>query len=132
MGEPSECMTAGCREDSDCGERQICDPQDSVCVDVECTETSDCDSGEVCDPQSNSCGECFVNADCGAGLACDTVKNECEPTDEVYASGNGILCAVKQPAASGSAPWLSTLLGLLGMGLLRRRRARKSGRRVAR
>jgi cysteine-rich repeat protein len=120
-GMPSECSPTGCVSDDDCGAREFCDLASRECEGVECRMDAHCNDNEVCDRVSHTCGECFKDADCPASFACDTARNECGPTVEVYASGNGIFCALRHDGPSRSQGVVLVLLGLLAFGRRRKR-----------
>jgi MYXO-CTERM domain-containing protein len=139
MANPHACVMppSGCVADTDCSGGKVCDEPSKTCV--ECTADKECKSG-VCDETSHSCVECTADSECKEGV-CDelsfacvecTVDADCESgtctaethlckTRGVIVEGGGILCTVSSTSTnSDSLPF--GLLGLLGLGALRRRR----------
>lgn len=58
-----ETVDAGCQDDSQCEDDQVCRPQAGICVD--CVENSDCnDESQLCDPMLWKCVECLASENC--------------------------------------------------------------------
>jgi MYXO-CTERM domain-containing protein len=131
-------VCAGCTADTDCLDGQVCDDEARTCVQclgdldcgegvcdeasracVECTADAECTAGDVCDELTHVCVQCTADAECGSG-ACDETTKTCEAS-ALVTEGNGLLCAARSGGANGDRAALA-LLGLLGLGLARRRR----------
>ncbi len=105
-----------------------CDIDDNICGIL--PGNGPCDSDAVCrttpcDLATQICAElpsgCTTDADCADGEYC-AEGGVCTPRgDEVKPAGNGLLCAA-QPGSAGGDRLAFALLGLLGLGLARRRR----------
>jgi MYXO-CTERM domain-containing protein len=116
---PHACvMEDGCRDDSECTGGLFCDEPSRQCV--ECTQDPECTSGTVCDEASFTCVKCVVDEDCKAEATCDAAKNICVAAP-VIIEGGGILCATSTVATNDNN-WPFALLGLLALGMTRRRR----------
>jgi MYXO-CTERM domain-containing protein len=107
----------GCKADTDCMGGLVCDQSNGMCV--ECTTDTDCQAG-VCNELSNTCVECTNDSECANGGTCVAETHTCK-SGGVVVEGGGILCTASSTSTSSdSLPF--GLLGLLGLGALRRRR----------
>jgi MYXO-CTERM domain-containing protein len=76
--------------------------------------------GLFCDEPSRTCVECTVDAECPEEGTCNAETHLCKPK-AVIVEGGGIICATS-PSSTGDSGLPLGLLGLLGLGALRRRR----------
>jgi MYXO-CTERM domain-containing protein len=112
--EPSR-KCVDCTQDNECSEG-VCDEASFTCV--ECTQNSDCKEG-VCNATSLTCVECVVDSDCKVGT-CTAETNTCKSRG-IIIEGGGIFCTTSSVPANNEN-WPFALLGLAGLGVLRRRR----------
>lgn len=110
MGGDTCFCVAGCVQDSDCHETQICECGEEIgtCVQADCSTSDDCEKGE-CAQDYYECSddrtvggtrfacqtmedECFVDADCGDGDGSD----ECNVQGDARVCGS-ILCGIGRP-----------------------------------
>ena len=101
-GRVGECRP-GCRDDDECGEGKVCDPETNMCVDEPCEIDSDCpDSSQYCDEGTCTEGCRSTEESCneldavGRSSICDMDSRECVP---LYACCTGVdMCQVELQA----------------------------------
>ena len=119
MAKPHACVIppkGGCQADTDCMGGLFCDEPSGTCV--ACTRDNECAEG-VCDEMSFTCVGCVQDSDCNGGI-CAADSRTCKP-NAVVVEGTGVLCTLTSTSTHHDhLPY--GLLGLLGLGALRRRR----------
>lgn len=120
-GTMNQCV---CDKNSDCPTDQICDTMTvpHACVmppKSGCQTDTDCTGGLLCDELSGKCVVCTQDSDCKEGT-CLLDTGTCKPNG-VLLEGTGITCTVSSTPMGGDNLPMG-LLGLLGLGALRRRR----------
>ncbi|MDQ3035613.1 MAG: MopE-related protein, partial [Myxococcota bacterium] len=125
-----ECAIDMCRDVS-CTPGEICDPVSGECRRDRCLDLR-CPMGELCRG-----GECFGIMTMpdggpplgdGGGMADGGTGGGIDASDGTYrvlaAGGGGCLCAAAGASGGSSGPWALLLLGVLGLAITARRRAR--------
>ena len=106
-GSAGQCV--GCRSDADCGDTQsarVCDDATSQCRDgCRGQDGNGCHEGDTCSSQDATIGTC-------ASVS----------SDDITASGNGLICAAQPAREEGGAPWLLAGISAALLALRRRRR----------
>ncbi|HEX7454189.1 MAG TPA: hypothetical protein VF294_17975, partial [Polyangiaceae bacterium] len=111
----------------------VCDATTETCggtacaADGDCAATEFCGIGGVCAPKLPTGRTCDRSAECQTN---DCNRNVCSA---VVAQGNGLLCAVSAPGSSDGkrSSGVLLLLAIAGLGIARRRPARRIARRAA-
>jgi len=108
----------GCETDADCGPSNggmICDANTNTCVDGCRGENGNsCPDGQECTSTNETPGTCEP--------ATEQPQND---PDDIFAEGNGLLCAARPAGGGDRGGALALAMGALaGMALLRRRRSR--------
>jgi len=110
-----------------------CDVNTETCGGTACTTDSDCSaadfcSSSVCAPKLPTGNACDRSAECQTN---DCNRNVCSA---VVAQGNGLLCSVSAPGSSDGERRngaLAIMLAVAGLGIARRRPARRNTRHVS-
>jgi MYXO-CTERM domain-containing protein len=124
-----KCATVACRQD------QFCDPASGQCK-LDTCQAFQCAAGQRCVSTTGQCapdpcilmqcpGDCYVCTTTADGVGTCVSNGQCSQTlTKLGQRGGGCTCALDPDAGRDGVPWALALLGVVGLALTRRRRAR--------